>query len=269
MTYPRRGATPISAVSKAKSKVWAEHPQLDVALKELIDSGLSYGAITIRMRELFPNQTFTRSSLIGRAHRQQYYTTNKPGGGVGRGNNRPRAFTLGTNKKVKVDKNLAPVVFKEVKANEQGLRSDDETRIPRARLLRHRKHVSVTPEELARRRMGSVPSIIEESPLTSKPFFETAHDECKWPTSDDASDLSVCGAPACIGAYCERHGRVAYREMPTVSRNGTMRGNKHSARLGYHKEEIEEAEERLPELPAPDRKIVNPLGAKLILKRAL
>jgi hypothetical protein len=64
-----------------------------------------------------------------------------------------------------------------------------------------------------------LPEIIEAAPETSTPMHETAFDACKWPTSNDLLSMEVCGQPAKIGAYCAKHGALAYTRMPDRKRN--------------------------------------------------
>lgn len=53
--------------------------------------------------------------------------------------------------------------------------------------------------------------------IAGTPFLELRRGECRWPVTNDAS--RACGARVCVGSYCTAHAQLAYRTMPTVSRN--------------------------------------------------
>lgn len=188
---------------------WSD--EQDAMLKRLCETVMSYGAIAKELSAAFPNDRKSRSAVIARAKRRGY-DVGKPHEWGFR-----RKRKVSPNKRVTVRKNkprvtLAPVVFKQ--SDPQGLRSDAEPILN----TRGRTSKSVkTPEQIAEAQKGHVPCIIEQAPLTSVPFSST--DGCKWPTSEDVRCMEVCGAPIALGSYCERHGRVAYREMPTAKRN--------------------------------------------------
>jgi len=65
---------------------------------------------------------------------------------------------------------------------------------------------------------GYLVDIVETLPSTSVAFFATSKQDCKWPTSNEVREMQVCGAPATMGAYCEHHGLLAYRTLPSPSR---------------------------------------------------
>lgn len=64
--------------------------------------------------------------------------------------------------------------------------------------------------------------IVEPNPPTSVHSHETEADQCQWPTSANARDMHVCGEKAVCGAYCERHGAIAYRKPPRAGRAGAF-----------------------------------------------
>jgi hypothetical protein len=206
-------------------------------LKELCGSRLSYGLIVSRFNERFTQNTKSRSALIGKASRMGW-AANKPPSDTclvkamvnTRAAINKRALVVKEkrdyNKKIKVSKDLAPVVFKDP----AGLRSDDETRLPRLRSQGSNGIMRKTPEQIAKARLGQLPCIVEDNPLTSVEFMRASVCSCKWPTNESVSCMEVCGAPAVIGAYCERHAAVAYVAMPTKKRNRTYHNDKHEYR---------------------------------------
>jgi hypothetical protein len=75
--------------------------------------------------------------------------------------------------------------------------------------------------------------IVEDRPATSVPLFGTDERDCKWPTSADVLSMEVCGQASTIGAYCDKHAMLAYRQMPSQSRVGSFRADnvEHTKRL--------------------------------------
>lgn len=206
---------------------WSD--EQDEWLKAACQTGDSYGAIAKAFNRAFPLDPKTRSAIIGRAARRGY-TNNKPRG--------KSVTVIGAPKPSYVDKRIKGTgvrpVDKVLRARKKhavqfddGLREETDPGTYR-RSHPHMARKSAPAIEEARK--GQLPSIIEAAPLTSKPFFESAHNECKWPTSNDVRDLSVCGAPATHGAYCRRHAEVAYQTMPTRKRNGSY------SRRGFEEE---------------------------------
>jgi hypothetical protein len=108
---------------------------------------------------------------------------------------------------------VPPVVFKPAVLRE------DDVRAAQNRKASGFGRITHTSAAVAKARLGSLPAIVEEKPLTSVAFLGSSRECCKWPTSDDVRSMEVCGAPSEIGAYCERHARVAYTTMPTRKRN--------------------------------------------------
>lgn len=73
---------------------------------------------------------------------------------------------------------------------------------------------------LTRSKSVNVDTMFDATPDTKKSFLDLRRDECKWPATSDAS--MACGAKITIGAYCTRHAQIAYRTMPTRSRNAKV-----------------------------------------------
>jgi hypothetical protein len=59
--------------------------------------------------------------------------------------------------------------------------------------------------------------MFDGSCANAKSFLELGRGECRWPADTNAT--LACGDPAKVGSYCLRHAKIAYRTMPTVSRN--------------------------------------------------
>jgi hypothetical protein len=195
-----------------KATDWS--PEEDEWLRQQCETTASYAMMAAAFVQTFKFKR-TRNAILGRAARRGY-AVNKPGY-QNRLKGVPKAGSKGLrkyDKMVRVQKKaaLAPVVFKD--RDPKGLRSDAEPILRRSHPHMVRR---ATPEEIAERQKGELPCIIEAEPLTSVPFMQA--DGCKWPTTEDPRDLHVCGAEREIGAYCTRHARVAYREMPTPRRN--------------------------------------------------
>lgn len=45
---------------------------------------------------------------------------------------------------------------------------------------------------------------------------------CKWPTSDDARNMTTCGRLITVGSYCATHGALAYQVAPSKRRTATI-----------------------------------------------
>lgn len=197
-----------------KVMAWSDYPAFDVELKRLAeDTSNSFKDIAVLMNAKFGNlHRFTRNSVLGRCSRMNYGEGLRTARGNGGGRPAARIKREPNGRKVRVKGN-APVIFKPTSPHVGGLRDDNGPRLPSP------KRTRATKEQIEARRMGFVSSIVEAAPLTSVSLWECPDGGCKWPTCDDPTAPMVCGSPAVVGAYCERHGRIAYREMPTVSRN--------------------------------------------------
>lgn len=206
-------ATPNHVLGRVSNPlgVWTEDQ--DEWLKVSCRTAMTYGQLTKAFAEAFPLDPKSRSSLIARASRKGY-NNDKPDSPTPSKNPRRKR-----DPKVRLSKQaLAPVTFKDP----HGLRDDAEPLLRRSHPHGYRK----TKEQIEEAKKGRLPCIVEENPLTSVPFLGA--DGCKWPTNNDIRCMEVCGAPTVIGAYCERHGRVAYVTLPTVKRNRI-----------YHKDDTE------------------------------
>jgi hypothetical protein len=67
-----------------------------------------------------------------------------------------------------------------------------------------------------RKEFGGIDGFHDDT-IVGRPFLDLRRGECRWPVTNDAS--RACGAKACVGSYCTAHAQLAYRTMPTVSRN--------------------------------------------------
>lgn len=226
-------------------KPWDEwQPEHDAHLKHLMDNTqMSYAEITRAMNAHFAGgkKHFTRNGVLGRAHRKGWKSQRASGGQVGSMGRKPRtqskAFgNLGVKGahagRPRKAKPTAPLVM---------LRDDND---PGEKAGPTRK-LSANDPRLAERRKGHIAQVVEAAPLTSRPFFETERTECKWPTSLDVQCMEVCGEPATCGAYCDRHGAVAYRVLPTRKRQGS-----------YHKEASEHAVRLEHDLNTADQSVI-------------
>jgi hypothetical protein len=176
----------------------------------------SYGAIAIAFNKAFPLDRKSRSAIMGRASRRGYAKDKPPAGPhygdrprTRKANPQPNARKIRNKAKPAPIVVEAPVVFKP--SEHVVLR--DEGRL--ARTYRYGRKSATQIEEAKR---GHLPSIVEIAPLTSVLWSECPDNGCKWPTCDEP--FMVCGAPAKLGSYCSRHGNVAFRELPTMKRNG-------------------------------------------------
>lgn len=199
----------------------------------------TYGAIRLDFNKAFPKSKKSRSSVISMAKRMGWAAT-KPqseGHGVARGAGalvRTRKINAARSNvgKRAYDKRVVPVTTAPVvfdKPTALVLRSDGDASsqaLPKARK---------TPEEIAQRKLGFLPCIVESKPLTSTAFIGSEHDGCKWPTSDDIRSMEVCGVAATCGAYCDRHALIAYKHMPSKTRNRVYHkdDNEYRQRLGH------------------------------------
>lgn len=206
------------------SGVWSD--EQDAWLKQACTTAMTYGNMVADFNAAFPNDIpKSRSAILARANRKGY------------NNDKPESSTTGSrgivvtrtaghakrkrDSKIKLSQDLAPVKFK---GEPDGLRDDAEPLLRRSHPHMYRK----TAEQIKEAKKGRLPCIVEDKPLTSVDFLSTARDTCKWPTNEDVREMQVCGEPTKIGAYCERHGRVAYVTLPTVKRNRV-----------YHKDDTE------------------------------
>lgn len=202
--------------------VW--RPEWDEALRNVVGKpGVSFAMVRDHMRARFPNdypgKGWTRNTVLGRASRLGLKSGVAKNGEAGVG--RPMGRTRRKPQEKMVTIRHPRYVPGEVR--------EDCHNVPIARLEGASKHVRrATKEQIALRRLGHVPQIVEDAPHTSKPLLECGERECKWPTSTDVRCMEVCGQPATYGAYCDRHGSLAYRIAPTRKRNGI-----------YHKDDAE------------------------------
>lgn len=174
----------------------------------------SYGAIAIAFNKAFPNDRKSRSAIMGRSSRRGY-ADNKPthrqhysGRHKRKANPQPSAHKIKAKAKPAPVETPAPVVFKD--GEHVQLRQEGQL----SRTYRYGRKSATQVEEAKR---GFLPSVIENAPLTSVLLSDCPDNGCKWPTCDEP--FMVCGSPIKLGSYCERHGNVAFREMPTLRRN--------------------------------------------------
>lgn len=212
-------------MSHGPGTVWSV--ELDAALQEYCKTMLSYSQIAEELNARFPDQRKTRNAVLGRSCRKGYRVgkpVSEDASRVDRFSGRPvpvgmlkaRARKVVSVRMRNAAKKQAAVVF----TGEQDsvlLRQEGDRGI----VGRYRKVKSLSEGDpvLVERKKGTLPSIIEAAPLTSRPFVDCGADTCKWPTSEDITCMEVCGVKATVGAYCDRHARVAYRVMPTAKRN--------------------------------------------------
>lgn len=67
------------------------------------------------------------------------------------------------------------------------------------------KHPDITKRESSVDRMGT-----------------NERNSCKWPTSNDARNMTMCGRFVTVGAYCETHGALAYQIKPSKRRTSLI-----------------------------------------------
>lgn len=227
----------------------------DESLKGLVGQpGMSFKAVAAEMTKLFPlTRKYTRNTVLGRAARLGLRSAVKKGGEVGVG--RPPGYRH-IPKKDKTVTIRKPAETYKPKSDPApyvpGKVREDHHNFPLARLTGATKRVRITKEEIAIRRLGHVPQIIEDAPITSKPLFECGDRDCKWPTSSDIACMEVCGAPATYGAYCDRHGAVAYRLAPTKKRNAILHKEQTEHTIRLEHEDREPATFTPPALPEAD-----------------
>jgi len=175
----------------------------DEWLKARCQTNMSYRAIAVEFNKAFPGSAKTRSAVLGRAARKGY-TANKP--------------HAANDKRVRKGKTDVAkpreVKNEERKQRDRRIELRDEGRIHAVPMSRPRG-----AQAIAEARKGHVPAIVESRPVSSVLLSNARRGSCKWPTCDDVREFQVCGADAVIGAYCEHHAKMAYREMPTMRRN--------------------------------------------------
>lgn len=183
----------------------------------VVENGLQAAAALEELQSKYPCIAWTRNTVIGKLHRMQWMRNGEvPKPKVKR---QPKASAprstpaqIAWNEKAKAER-------QRLRLEQAGLRSDSDAGLERRPYLGKR----ATAENIAERRLGYIPDIVEALPRTSRPINETSRHDCKWPTTHDIRDFMVCGQPATAGAYCAKHARLAYRVMPTVRRNANFR----------------------------------------------
>lgn len=202
--------------SRPHFKLWSDAKEK--RLVELCETTMSYRLIAVQLNSEFPNdRPLSRNAVLGKACRHNL-RAGKPQIANKAASERVRRGRM--PKRPAATRN-APTLW----LQRCGAKSDQ----PAVKLRKNSDDASYavpyarrTPEQIASARLGRLPDIIEEHPLTSKPVTDCERGSCMWPTSADIRCMEVCGAPSEIGAYCARHAAVAYRVMPTRSRNATF-----------------------------------------------
>jgi hypothetical protein len=192
-------------------------PEMEAALVKACMTSASYGIITRQLNDAWPKYQKTRNAVLGKARRMgidgaKPVLARTRASAQRQRRKPPEALGLKRNARTSPGTGLAPVVFRDDPA---GLRSEAEGRLSYAQ---HKGRIRGA-DNIAAAKLGKVPSIVEQAPLTSVPHAECERDVCQWPTTESIACMEVCGAKAEIGAYCARHAQVAYRVMPTVRRN--------------------------------------------------
>jgi hypothetical protein len=119
-------------------------------------------------------------------------------------------------------------------------------------------------DALGRTKAVNVNEMFDASVETAKSFLELRRGECRWPASSDAT--MACGGTATIGSYCTTHAQIAYRTMPTRSRNNRVLAggglldtrNENDAELTRYAEQGVEAPLALPKFLALDAPSIDP-----------
>lgn len=187
------------------------------SLAALISTGASYREIAIALHKQFPDEPKkSRSAIIGKADRMGI-RSDKPAASKGGMPKQPRSAPFRRPaSRTAVSAGLPPVTFRDAPATLRAVNSP-------LSLASEKKRYSA--DQIVERKKGYLRDIVESNPLTSRPVAECDKGTCQWPTSNDIRCMEVCGAAAMIGAYCERHAKVAYRVMPTIKRNRTFGKN--------------------------------------------
>lgn len=163
-------------------------------LAEICKTKASYGEITRSFNERF-GTSVSRSAILGKADRMGI-RAEKPSS-KGRSNTRPQHVR---QKRQRSFGSLPASPRPQAPREEELLRSEDDR-----------------GQKLTRSKAVDVASVFDDTSSTRKSFLTLCRGECKWPASEDAS--MACGAPVTIGSYCTCHAEIAYRTMPTRSRN--------------------------------------------------
>lgn len=196
----------------------------DEKLREFMAiKGTSFGDAAQKMLAAFPRgRKYTRNMVLGRGKRLGIKSTRQHGDAWN---------TMADERTPRPAKDKMVRIKKPVPSE----RLTETINPPLARSMGAIKRVRLTKEEIAIRRLGHVPQIVEAAPATSKPLFECGDHECKWPTSTDVRSMEVCGAPSTFGAYCDKHGALAYTLAPTRKRHATMKAPQleHTVRLEH------------------------------------
>lgn len=183
-------------------------------LRQELDGGASYKELLATMRAKHPTFHATRNSLIGKAHRLGLRSTNKM-----KNEKAINAMREARKRDARLNPKPPRVRVKKPKVEKpvELLRDNSAPQVYRRQgdWKRYR-----SPEHIANARKGYIPPVVESAPDTSKPFSDLKRGECRWPTAMDAS--MACGGKATCGAYCDKHGLIAYRTMPTRKRHALM-----------------------------------------------
>lgn len=203
---------PHPVVHQAKNAFARDWPEEHKArLKALCGGSMSYAEITKSINTEFKTE-YTRNAVLGKAARmglsngEHNGTKPKP-----KRTYASRAVKQGRPRKA-LNVGGVPVVFDGAQQSSLIRHEGD-----RGETQPMSKRLSAGDPQLAVRKLGRVPCIIESAPLTSTTNADRR--DCQWPTSDDILNMAVCGAPSTCGAYCDRHASVAYRVQPTGKRN--------------------------------------------------
>lgn len=169
-------------------------------LRAAASDNSSYREIAIAFNERFKAR-LSRNAVLGKLSR------------MGLRAGKPRKDSVRSNTRVE---RRAPLHKDKVRRAVSRV-SQSPARAPEEQMLRTDGGTNRLAEGNRERFTGTIDSVFDEASLTKKPFLELRRGECRWPASNDAS--MACGAQAKVGSYCCKHAKIAYRTMPTVSRN--------------------------------------------------
>jgi hypothetical protein len=192
--------------------VHAYTDEQEAYLRKASLSRVSYKQMAVDFNSRFGTR-LSRNSILGKCNRMGLRGTKPPATYRQRKGATPTRKTPFVATRARA---LAETARPPASASEDLLRRDAGT---------NRVEAGTRQENKTRTPFAGIDSF-QDGTAKGKPFLELRRTECKWPVTNDCS--WACGNPITIGSYCTKHARIAYRAMPTVSRN-----RKTTAGAGY------------------------------------
>jgi hypothetical protein len=226
-------------------------------LTHMCTTPASYREISIAFNAKFGTNV-SRSAILGKCNRMGLTPTKTTSKAGGRAHNRPKVRSDRRANAVQMNRKKPTFTFGSLTPKQS---SPPPARQKDERLLRDEGDRG---DALGRTKAVNVNEMFDASVETAKSFLELRRGECRWPASSDAT--MACGGTATIGSYCTKHAQIAFRTMPTRSRNNRVLAggglldtrNDNDASLARHDDQGAEATLALPKFLDRDVPSIDP-----------